>query len=125
MYMEKRIIVSGANGFIGSHLITELVETNTPATALIKSSSNTEILKKNKFYNIIKTDNYLDPSLIRQLSISKPEYFVHCAWNDSNTINSKKILEAIELAKAVNCKGFITIGTYEAVSYTHLRAHET
>ena len=27
--------------------------------------------------------------------------------------NSKKILEAIELAKAVNCKGFITIGTYE------------
>ena len=113
MYMEKRIIVSGANGFIGSHLITELVETNTPATALVKSSSNTEILKKNKFYNIIKTDNYLDPSLIRQLSISKPEYFVHCAWNDNNTINSKKILEAIELAKAVNCKGFITIGTYE------------
>ena len=62
MYMEKRIIVSGANGFIGSHLITELVETNTPATALVKSSSNTEILKKHKFYNIIKTDNYLDPS---------------------------------------------------------------
>ena len=47
MYMEKRIIVSGANGFLGSHLITELVETNTPATALVKSSSNTEILKKN------------------------------------------------------------------------------
>ncbi len=46
MYMDKRIVVSGANGFIGSHLITELLATNTPATALVKSSSNTEILKK-------------------------------------------------------------------------------
>ena len=99
MYMEKRIIVSGANGFIGSHLITELVETNTPATALVKSSSNTEILKKHKFYNIIKTDNYLDPSLIRQLSISKPEYFVHCAWNDCNTINSKKYWKLLNWLK--------------------------
>ena len=67
MYMEKRIIVTGANGFIGSHLITELVATNTPATALIKSTSNTEILKKINFTILLKTDNYLDPSLIRQL----------------------------------------------------------
>ena len=113
MYMNKRIIVSGANGFIGSHLITELLATNTPATALVKSSSNTEILKKNKFYNIIKTDNYLDPSLIRQLSISRPEYFIHCAWDKNNIVNSKKTVEAIELAKAIKCKGFLTLGSFE------------
>ena len=54
MYMNKRIIVSGANGFIGSHLITELLATNTPATALVKSSSNTEILKKINFIILLK-----------------------------------------------------------------------
>ena len=113
MFMGKRIIVTGANGFIGSHLVAELIETNTPCTAIVKTNSNIEILKKIKFYNIIKTENYLEPSLIRQLSISKPAYLVHCAWDRNHTTNFKKTLQAIELARAINCKGFMTIGSYE------------
>ena len=48
MFMGKRIIVTGANGFIGSHLITELVETNTPSTAIVKDYFKRRNIKKNK-----------------------------------------------------------------------------
>ena len=63
--------------------------------------------------NIVKTDNFLDPSLIRQLSISRPEYLVHCAWDKDHVTNFKKTLHAIELAKAIKCKGIITFGSFE------------
>ena len=117
MYMEKRIIVSGANGFIGSNIVSELIASNTPVTAIVQNSSNTEILKKIKCYNIMATNNYLDPSLIRKLSIAKPEHFIHCAWNNNQIINTKKLVQAIELAKVLNCKSFITLGTYQEYGY--------
>ena len=72
--MTSRVIVTGANGFIGSHLIAELIESQIPVIAIVRSNSNVEILKKHKCYNILRTSNYLDPSFIRQISISKPNY---------------------------------------------------
>ena len=38
---------------------------------------------------------------------------MHCAWNENVLTNSKLLLNAIELAKIINCKGFLTIGTFE------------
>ena len=44
--------------------------------------------------------------------MSKPEYIVHCAWAN-NQLKIQKFSGIIELAKNINCKGFITIGSYE------------
>ena len=36
MQMDKRILVTGANGFIGSNIIYEFLANNTPVTALVR-----------------------------------------------------------------------------------------
>ena len=113
MQMEKRILVTGANGFIGSNIIYELLANNTPVTALVREKSNIDYLKNIKCYNIIQTDNYLDPIVIRKLSMSKPEYIVHCAWSNNQLTDTKNLIKILELAKNINCKGFITIGSYQ------------
>jgi len=113
MQMEKRILVTGANGFIGSNIIYELLANNTPVTALVREKSNIDYLKSIKCYNIIQTDNYLDPIVIRKLSMSKPEYIIHCAWSNNQLTDTKNLIKILELAKNINCKGFITIGSYQ------------
>lgn len=113
MIMDKRIVVTGSNGFIGSHIIGELIASNTPVSALVRNTSNCEILKKLKCYNVIRTDNLQDPTLIRRLIISKPDYFVHCAWNNDSAQNITNLVEAIKLAKILKCKGFVTLGSYQ------------
>ena len=70
MFMGKRIIVTGSNGFIGSHLISELIETNTPSTAIVKTTSNVETLKKLSFIILLKQSHLLRryPSIIRPVN---------------------------------------------------------
>lgn len=113
MQMEKRILVTGANGFIGSNIVYELLANNTPVTALVREKSDINYLKSIKCYNIIQTDNYLDPIVIRKLSMSKPEYIIHCAWSNNQLTDTKNLIKILELAKNINCKGFITIGSYQ------------
>ena len=125
MLMNNRVIISGANGFIGSNIVSELIASNCPVTAIVQNSSNTEGLKKIKCYNILNTNNYLDPAIVRKLSISRPKHFIHCAWSNNQIINTKKTIEAVELAKSLNCKSFITLGTYEEYGYNRKELSES
>ena len=113
MYMKKRIIITGANGFIGSHIIAELIASEIPVTAMVRNSSNIDILKKIKCHNIVKSDKYLDPAIIRKLSISQPEHFIHCAYAEKDSLDALKLIDAVQLAKQLDCKSFVTVGTYE------------
>ena len=113
MLMNKRILVTGANGFLGCNIIYELLANNIPVTALVREKSNIDYLKSIKCYNIIQTDNYLDPIVIRKLSMSKPEYVVHCAYTNNQLQDTKNLISILELAKNINCKGFITMGSYQ------------
>ena len=37
MNMKKRVLVVGANGFIGTHLVNELIANKIPVTVLLKN----------------------------------------------------------------------------------------
>ena len=41
---------------------------------------------------MIQTDNYLDPIVIRKLSMSKPEYIVHC-WSNNQLKDTKNLIK--------------------------------
>ena len=60
--MNERILVVGANGFIGINLVSELVSNKIPVTALVKNNTNTNDLKKAGCYNILSTINFNDTS---------------------------------------------------------------
>ena len=57
--MQNRILITGANGFIGSNIISELMASNIPITALVREKSDIDYLKSIKCYNIIQTDKIL------------------------------------------------------------------
>ncbi len=119
MKMMDRVLVIGANGFIGFNLVNELISNNIPVTVIIKNNSSTTNLKKIGCYNILQTNNLNDDSIVRQLLVSKPKYVVNCIWekdfNDNllSLKNTKTLIELLELTKKINSDGFINLGTYQ------------
>ncbi len=117
--MKERVLVIGANGFIGFHLVSELISNKIPVTALVKNSSPTNNLKKIGCYNIINTNNLNDSSIIRQLLLSKPKYVVNCMWEKTKSDdlmslrNTQLLTDILNLTKEINSEKFINIGTYQ------------
>ena len=117
--MKERVLVVGANGFIGTHLVNELIANKIPVTALLKNNASTNNLKKIGCYNILQSNNLNDSSLIRQLQVSKPKYIINCLWETSkedrilSLKNTQLLTELLKLTSQINCENFINLGTYQ------------
>lgn len=118
--MVNRVIVTGANGFIGSSLIYKLIQNNIEVVAIDITFENCKLPDNNLISKIsCSLDNY------QQLEESMPnqqyDVFYHLAWAGVNgpskanpDVQLKNIQMAIncaKVAKKMECKKFLCSGT--------------
>ena len=120
--MKKNILISGASGFVGSHVLDDCLKNNFNVHAIFRhSKKNVSFAKKYKkqifpiFYNNIY-------EIKNKLTNCKIDYVIHCAThyikkhdhNDiENIIKSNVLFSTILLDAVVNIKikKFINLGT--------------
>ena len=118
----KRVIVTGANGFVGYWLIRELSRNGISVTAVIKDTNeNISMLSGFDKVDIV----YCDLSELESLSdiISARDYdaFYHLAWISAGgdgradyaiqLQNVKYACDAVKVAKKLGCKKILFAGT--------------
>ena len=119
--MSESIIVTGGNGFVGSHLVKELIKKKYKPILIIRDNSDLYRFKDIGNLITIVANDYEDKKLIKKLKLFSPKYFFHCAWegvsgskrNDKIQIkNIKLCLESIELTKKVGCFNWTGLGSH-------------
>jgi len=116
-----RILLTGATGFIGSHLARLLVSNNCEVYALVRKGSNLwrieDIVPK---LRLVRSDLLATDQLQHQLEKVRPDMCLHLAWY----VVPGKYLTALENIDQLNaslhlastlaslgCKRFVSIGT--------------
>lgn len=113
---NKRAIVTGANGFIGSHLVAELLKNNYYVVALVHSSSDR--LPKDERCRILKL---ADVDSQKQCIEEGADFFFNLLWAGVDTggrgsmeiqlNNIDSSLKMVELASRLKVKKFIGVGS--------------
>ena len=131
--MSKNIIVTGANGFIGSHIVSFLLKAGMNPILLVRKKSNLSRVSYINKSRIVRTNNILDNETITKLECLKPSSLVHCAWNgvlskDRNKriqLNNLKFsINTIELASRLNCKEWTGLGSHAEYGMINKKTNE-
>jgi len=75
----KKILITGATGFIGSNIAFQLVEKGYSVSAIYRTTSTFE--KCEHFKNQINWININDPNWKNTVKEIKPDQLIHTAWN--------------------------------------------
>lgn len=126
----KNVIVTGANGFVGSAVVKELIKHNIKVYAIVRNH-------KDKITNLTNVEIFsCELSKISNLKNILPdiEYdaFYHFAWEgisgekrfdiELQLSNIKWSIDTLKIAKVIGCKKFICAGSmmeYEAIYSTY------
>lgn len=116
----KHVVITGANGFIGSQLINRLVKMNVKILAIDTSFKNTTIYNSNL---VTKKILDLNDEIFLEDNIPHEDYdaFYHFAWSGVNGTdkanpivqlkNIEIMIKCASLAKNIGCKKFLCSGS--------------
>lgn len=118
----KKAIVTGANGFIGTWLVKELVRNNVKIYAVIKNADeNISEIEHLDNVNIIYCDLENINMLPDKISDRDIDCFYHLAWSGSagplradysvQLKNAEYSCDSAQAAKKIGCKKFLCAGT--------------
>lgn len=118
--MMKKIILTGATGFIGRYMCKQLLDNQWEIYAVVRpGSSNAKLLPSGKSIHIVEAD--IENIQKVKKEIDQADVFFHLAWGgvnrgeiDDGTIhmrNAKYSLQCVETAIQLGCKVFMDAGS--------------
>lgn len=117
----KKVIISGASGFVGGALTRDLIGQGVEVVAIVRPNSNNRAnLQGHRNLKVVECDlESLERLNVKALN--KAEVFYHLAWEGSagdarsdEKIQLKNVqysVNAVRLAKRIGCQKFIGVGS--------------
>lgn len=116
----KRVIVTGANGFVGGNVVRELIANNIEVLAIDLPGNNKNILDSS-LVTFMGVDIFKLSEAVSNIEKDKYDTFYHFAWVGSagparvdcelQMKNALCTVECIKLAKQLGCKRFVCAGS--------------
>lgn len=114
----KNVIVTGANGFIGSSLIKVLVDKGIRITAIDVNFSASRLPESEL---ITKIESSVGATLVDKIPAAEYDAFYHLAWRGVNgsekadpfvqLANIQMAIDCADVCKELNCNKFLCAGT--------------
>src|SRR6267378_2443385 len=119
--MSSRYLITGATGFVGGHIAEAFVQRGWPVSAVVRPSSNTELLKKLNVNLLV--GELSDPRFVAE-AVADAEVVVHAAakvgdWGpveDYGAANVEQLRILLDACKGQALSRFIhvsSLGVYE------------